>query len=128
MAWCRTCETIQRRSLSSLQLERGVGRFQVLQLVILCVILWIHLYFFELTAPKSVIATGVPSRWANDEKISLKNWPEWATFIGISGTKWTTEKSIKVSWYDGGKPPRKLAGFEKDEEQLLEVVVYLLEN
>ena len=70
----------------------------------------------ELTVFKSVIATGVPSRWANDEKINTENWPEWATYEYIfPGTKWTTENSIKVSWYDGGKIPRKLAGFEKDE-------------
>lgn len=74
----------------------------------------------ELTAPTSVVATGVPDRWANDEAIHSENWPEWATYEYVfPGTKWTTEKAIKVYWYDGGKkPPRKIAGFEKDERQL----------
>ena len=58
----------------------------------------------ELTAPTSVIATGVPDRWANDEAIHSENWPEWATYEYVfPGTKWTTEKAVKVYWYDGGK-------------------------
>ena len=74
----------------------------------------------ELTAPNSVITTGVPERWTNDEKIHSENWPDWATYeYDFPGTKWTTGKSIKVFWYDGGKKPaRKLAGFEKDDRQL----------
>jgi predicted dehydrogenase len=74
----------------------------------------------ELTAPNSVITTGVPERWANDEKIHSENWPDWATYeYDFPGTKWTTGKSIKVFWYDGGqKPARKIAGFEKDDRQL----------
>ena len=74
----------------------------------------------ELTAPNSVTTTGVPERWTNDEKIHSENWPDWATYeYDFPGTKWTTGKSIKVFWYDGGKKPaRKLAGFEKDDRQL----------
>lgn len=74
----------------------------------------------ELTAPGSVIATGVPDDWAQNEKWNTENWPAWATYdYDFPGTKWTTGDRIAVRWYDGGKkPPRKLAGFEKDERQL----------
>ena len=74
----------------------------------------------ELTAPGSVIATGVPDDWAQNEKWNTENWPAWATYeYDFPGTKWTTGDRITVQWYDGGKkPPRKLAGFEKDDRQL----------
>jgi len=74
----------------------------------------------ELTAPDSVIATGVPDDWAQNEKWNTENWPAWATYeYDFPGTKWTTGERITVRWYDGGKkPPRKLAGFEKADRQL----------
>jgi hypothetical protein len=61
----------------------------------------------------------VPAEWAQNKKWNTENWPDWEVFeYSFPGTKWTTGE-INVTWYDGGKQPRReLVGFEDSSHNL----------
>ncbi len=72
----------------------------------------------ELTAPTSIKAT-VSEKWKNDPNVNTENWPDSAIYEYVfPGTRYTTGKTINVTWYDGkNRPPRELAPFEKPDRQ-----------
>ena len=84
----------------------------------------------ELTAPKSVIATGVPSRWANDEKINTENWPEWATYDTFSQAQSGQQRNLSkfLGMMEVKSHPENLLVLKRMRDNFLEVVVYLLES
>lgn len=73
----------------------------------------------ELAAPTTLNAT-VPDDWAANPAWNKENWPDWEMIeYTFPGTKYTSDATIKVTWYDGDKrPARELAPFEKEDRQL----------
>ncbi|MGY8688075.1 MAG: hypothetical protein ACKVHP_10115, partial [Verrucomicrobiales bacterium] len=72
-----------------------------------CHILDVPFKAVEISAPTSIKAT-VPDEWLQHDPSRRENWPDWQIVEYVfPGTKWTAGGSIKVTWSDGPRQPRR---------------------
>lgn len=72
----------------------------------------------DLAAPISVECTGAEQAWLDDPKRRGDSWPQWETFrYEFAGNDRTTDKTLPLYWYDGGKRPAResIPGIEDRE-------------
>jgi predicted dehydrogenase len=72
-----------------------------------------------LTAPRTLRAE-VPKEWADNPALNRECWPVWEIIhYEFPGSSQTTDSTLPVTWYDGGKQPaRDLFGFSSANEPI----------
>lgn len=72
----------------------------------------------KLLPPTNVHCTGVEQAWLDDASRFKDSWPSWGIVeYEFPGTEYTTDDTLKLTWYDGDKkPPKELANLPEGQE------------